>query len=85
MLLDMMQNKAHSITSEILFSKMFTVNIDQALSSLEIEDREIEKVKTSKESYILSKFSIIYEKTDLVFLRISEIKYTSKLKARTVC
>ena len=39
-LLDMMQNKAHSITSEILFSKMFTVNIDQALSSLEIEDRD---------------------------------------------
>lgn len=36
-----------------LFSKMFTLNIDQALSSLEIEDREIEKVKTSKESYIL--------------------------------
>lgn len=32
---------------------MFTVNIDQALSSLEIEDREIEKAKTSKESYIL--------------------------------
>ena len=52
MLLDMMQNKAHSITNEIVF-QMFTVNIDQALSSLEIEDREIEKVKTSKESYIL--------------------------------
>lgn len=42
---------------------MFTVNIDQALSSLKIEDREIEKLKTSKRKLYTQNFSIILEKT----------------------
>ena len=49
----MMQNKAHSITSEILFSKMFTVNIDQALSSLEIEDRDRKGKNIKRKLYTL--------------------------------